>query len=352
MGKLTHDKFIDRVKIFVKGGKGGDGAVAFLREKFRPKGGPAGGDGGKGGDVILIATSKKHTLIDFKYKRHLIAENGEPGRGKNQHGKDGEDLVAYVPVGTVIKDAQTGEILADLDEEGKSFVVARGGKGGRGNARFTSPTNQAPRYAEKGKKGEERWVILELKLIADVGIIGLPNAGKSTLLSVLTRAKPKIADYPFTTLSPNLGILEIDDERRICIADIPGLIENAHKGAGLGTEFLRHIERTKVLLHLIDISDFGVKPEHAFRTVMNELRSYSEELAKKPQIVVGSKIDLLPPEKKKEKVSRLKEYFEKLGYRFLVVSSITKEGIEELKEVLWHEVEKQKELEKRLSSGS
>jgi len=246
--------FVDRVKIHVKAGDGGNGAVAFLREKYRPFGGPAGGDGGKGGDVILVATIRKHTLYDFKFQAHFKAQRGEHGKGKNQHGKDGEDLIIYVPVGTVVIDAESGKVLCDLVEDGQRCVVARGGRGGRGNARFATPTNQSPRYAEKGEKGEERWLILELKLIADVGLIGLPNAGKSTLISKLTKARPKIADYPFTTLSPVLGVMEVDDETQIVLADIPGLIEGASQGKGLDHEFLRHIERTKLLLHLIDIS--------------------------------------------------------------------------------------------------
>jgi len=327
------ERFVDRVKIYVRGGKGGDGAVAFLREKYRPKGGPAGGDGGKGGDVILIATSSKHTLLDFKYKKHFIAENGEPGKGKKMHGKDGEDLIIYVPVGTVVKDAQTGEVICDLVREGQRCVVARGGRGGRGNARFATPTNQAPTYAEKGEPGEERWIILELKLIADVGLVGFPNAGKSTLLSRLTRANPKIANYPFTTLSPNLGVMELDWERRLVIADIPGLIEDAHKGAGLGHDFLRHIERTKLLAHVIDVSDFRERdPIEAFHIINKELELYSPELIKKPQIVVANKIDSLSD---KNLLKKLEEYFTNKGYEFFAVSALTGEGIEELKEGLW-----------------
>lgn len=325
--------FLDRVKIYVKGGRGGNGAVAFLREKYRPRGGPAGGDGGKGGGVILVATKSKHTLLDFKYKKHFKAQNGEHGKGKNQKGKDGEDLVVYVPVGTVVRDAETGEILCDLVEEGQRCVVAKGGRGGRGNAHFATPTNQAPRYAEPGEEGEERWIILELKLIADVGIVGLPNAGKSTLLSKLTKARPKIADYPFTTITPNLGVMELDEERRLVLADIPGLIENAHRGAGLGHEFLRHIERTKLLLHLIDVSDGRERdPVEAFELVNRELELYSQELAKKPQIVVANKIDVLSD---KSLLDKLRSYFESRGYEFYAVSAVTGEGLEELKKALW-----------------
>ncbi len=326
--------FVDRVKIYVKGGKGGNGAVAFLREKFRPRGGPAGGDGGKGGDVILVATASKHTLLDFKYRRHFKAQNGQHGKGKNQKGKDGEDLIVYVPVGTVVRDAQTGEVMCDLVEEGQRCVVARGGRGGRGNAHFATPTNQAPRYAEPGEEGEERWILLELKLIADVGIVGLPNAGKSTLISRLTKARPKVGDYPFTTLSPNLGVLELDEQRRLVLADIPGLIEGAHRGSGLGHEFLRHIERTRLILHLIDVSQED--PIGAFETVNRELRLYSEELAEKPQIVVANKIDLLPD---RSILSELRSFFEGKGYEFHAVSALTGEGIGELKEMLWRKFE-------------
>ncbi len=327
------EPFIDRVKVFVKGGRGGNGAVAFLREKYRPKGGPAGGDGGKGGDVVFVATSSKHTLLDFKYRRHFKAQSGEHGKGKNQKGKDGEDLLVYVPVGTVVKDAQTGEVICDLVEEGQRCLVAKGGRGGRGNAHFATPTNQAPRYAEPGEEGEERWVILELKLIADVGIVGLPNAGKSTLLSKLTKARPKVADYPFTTLTPNLGVMELDETRRLVLADIPGLIENAHRGAGLGHEFLRHIERTKFLLHLIDVSDRRERdPLEAFELVNRELSLYSEELARKPQIVVANKIDALSD---RSVLEELRKSFEERGYTFHAVSVLTGEGLEELKELLW-----------------
>ncbi len=337
---LMRNAFIDRVKIFVKGGRGGNGAVAFLREKFRPRGGPAGGDGGKGGDVVLVATSSKQTLLDFKYKKHFKAQNGEHGKGKNQKGKDGEDLIVYVPVGTVVKDAETGEIICDLVEEGQRCVVAKGGRGGRGNAHFATPTDQAPRYAEPGEEGEERWIVLELKLIADVGIVGLPSAGKSTLLSRLTRARPKVADYPFTTITPNLGVLELDYERRIILADIPGLIENAHKGAGLGHEFLRHIERTKLLLHLIDVSDSRERdPFEAFELVNREMKLYSEELYKKPQIVVANKIDSLSD---RSYLEELRRHFESEGYPFHAISAVTGEGIDELKELLW---KKLKEVE-------
>ncbi len=330
---LEQSFFIDLVKIHVKAGDGGNGAVAFLREKYRPFGGPAGGDGGKGGDVILVATSRKHTLLDFEYRTKFRAQNGEHGKGKNQAGKDGEDLIIEVPLGTVVKDAFTGKVICDLVEEGQFCVVAKGGKGGRGNARFVSPTNQAPKYAERGQKGEERWLILELKLIADVGLIGLPNAGKSTLISRLTKAKPKIAEYPFTTLWPVLGVLELDEEHRLVLADIPGLIEGASQGRGLGLEFLRHVERTKLLLHLLDVSDGRERdPIEAFHTVNKELGQYSPQLLEKEQIVVATKIDALS---NRGILKDLERYFTERGYQFLSISAITGEGLSLLKELLF-----------------
>ncbi|RMH81196.1 MAG: GTPase ObgE [Acidobacteria bacterium] len=330
--------FIDRVKIHVKGGRGGDGAVAFLREKYRPFGGPAGGDGGKGGDVVLVATSRKHTLYDFKFRAHFRAQDGEHGKGKNQHGKDGQDLLIEVPMGTVVKDIESGQVLCDLVEEGQRCVVAKGGKGGRGNAHFATPTNQAPRYAEKGEKGEERWLLLELKLIADVGLVGLPNAGKSTLISKLTRAKPKIADYPFTTLSPVLGVMEIDEETHYVLADIPGLIEGASKGRGLGHEFLRHVERTRLLLHLVDISSMrSMDPLEAFEVVLKEMKEYSPAMLSKRQIVVGTKLDALSD---RSYVDKLKEEFEKRGYKFIAISALTDENLDELKYLVDQEMKK------------
>jgi GTP-binding protein len=339
--KYIPEKFVDFVKVFVKGGDGGDGAIAFLREKFKPKGGPAGGDGGKGGNVIFVATSQKSTLIDFKYKKHLIAQNGEKGKGKNQKGKDGEDLIVFVPVGTVIKDAETGEILCDLDEDGKSFVAARGGRGGRGNSRFATPTNQAPRFAEKGEPGERKWLILELKLLADVGIVGLPNAGKSSLIRALTRARPKVADYPFTTLTPQLGILEIDD-LKICVADIPGIIEGAHKGLGLGLDFLRHIQRTSILVFVIDLAREDIKPDRAFEILKEEIKNYDAEILKKPKIIVGNKIDLL----KEDEIKNWEKYFSSFGLKFIPISALHKINIDELKKVIAEEIKIIKEMGK------
>ncbi|MDQ7056483.1 MAG: GTPase ObgE [Persephonella sp.] len=322
-------KFVDKAKIFVKGGDGGNGVVAFRREKFVPMGGPAGGNGGKGGDVVLIADSRVRTLLDFKHKIHFKAEKGQHGSGNNKHGRKGEDLIIKVPVGTVVTDAETGQIIADLKKEGQKVVVAKGGKGGKGNTSFKTSTNQTPDYAEEGEKGEERWIELELKLIADIGIVGFPNAGKSTLISVLSNAKPKIADYLFTTLAPVLGVMKVDYGKSVVIADIPGLIEGASQGQGLGHEFLRHIERTKALVHMIDISDFAERePVEAFNIINDEMEKYSPQLLEKPQLVVGNKIDLLSDRKK---IEGLKKYFEEKGFRFVPVSLVTLEGIDTLK---------------------
>jgi len=318
--------FIDKAKIYVKGGDGGNGCVAFRREKFVPKGGPSGGDGGKGGDVVLVADRNVHTLLDFKYRRHYRAENGKHGEGNKRTGQSGKDLIIKVPVGTVVKDAETGKVIGELTEHGQRLVVARGGRGGRGNAAFATPTRQAPDFAKPGQPGEERWIELELKLLADVGLIGFPNAGKSTFISRVTAAKPEIADYPFTTLRPILGVAKVGDFSFV-IADIPGLIEGAHKGRGLGHEFLRHVERTKVLLHLIDLSDNTRDPKEAFEVINKELKLYSPELLEKPQIVVGTKIDAL---QNRDVIEKLKSYFESKGYPFFAVSAVTGEGIDEL----------------------
>ncbi|WP_456437589.1 GTPase ObgE [Desulfurobacterium sp.] len=331
-------KFIDRAKIYVKGGDGGNGCVAFRREKFVPKGGPAGGDGGRGGSVILVADSGMHTLLDFKYKRHFKAERGRHGEGNKRTGKSGKDLIIKVPVGTVVKDAETGEIIGDLTKVGEKLVVARGGKGGRGNAAFATPTRQAPDFAEPGEPGEERWIELELKLIADVGLIGFPNAGKSTFLSRITAAKPEIADYPFTTVRPILGVAKVDNFSFV-VADIPGLIEGAHAGKGLGHEFLRHVERTKLLLHLIDLSDLTREPEEAFEKINKELKLYSPKLSEKPQIVVGTKIDAVTD---KSKIEKAKRYFESKGYPFFAISSVTGEGVTELLRFVSEKVKEQK----------
>jgi GTP-binding protein len=285
--------FVDEAEIVVKAGDGGNGCVSFRREKYIPKGGPDGGDGGNGGSVIFVADENKNTLLDFAGRHHWAAQRGEHGMGKKMYGKAGEDLVVPVPVGTVVFDTEKGVRLADLDEPNKRAVIARGGRGGMGNFHFRSSTNQAPRYAQPGTLGEQRRLKLELKLIADVGIAGKPNAGKSTLLSVLSAARPKIADYPFTTLEPQLGIAELDVERRIVFADIPGLIENAHAGAGLGHAFLRHIERCKLILHLVDLFPTdGSNPLDNYYVIRQELEQFSPELANKPELIVANKIDL------------------------------------------------------------
>lgn len=322
-------KFIDEAKIYVKSGDGGRGCVSFRREKYVPRGGPNGGDGGDGADVVMIAKRNMSSLLDHRYQQHYRAKRGEHGKGKDQHGKNAEDLFIPVPLGTVIKDQETGEILGDLTKEEETLIVAKGGKGGKGNARFVTSTNQAPKNAEPGEDGEEKTLLLELKLLADVGIVGFPNAGKSTLISRISAAKPKIADYPFTTLVPNLGVVSYGDGATFVVADIPGLIEGAHEGAGLGIQFLRHIERTKVILHLIDLSPLTERdPVQDYEAMNNELRSYSEELFKKPQIVAANKIDISESE---ERLSELKEYLDSKSIEVFPISCATGEGLEELK---------------------
>ena len=299
--------------------------MSFRREKYVPRGGPDGGDGGKGGDVILEADPNLKTLLDYRYKREYKAQNGEPGKGKNQHGKDGKPLILKVPVGTIVKDAQTDEVIADLSKPFERLVVARGGKGGRGNARFATPIRQAPHFAEPGEPGEERWLKLELKLLADVGLIGFPNTGKSTLLRKISRARPEVAPYPFTTLRPYLGVVRFEDKEFI-VADIPGLIEGAHKGIGLGNQFLKHIERTRLLVHLIDISN-GEEALELYEKIRNELGLYKEDLLEKPELVVLNKIDL---PQVREKVEEVKEAFQNRGLPFFAISALTGEGIGEL----------------------
>lgn len=322
--------FYDRAKIYVKGGDGGAGAVAFRREKYVPEGGPSGGDGGRGGSVYFVADEGLRTLVDFRYKRHYKADRGEHGQGKNMHGKSGEDMIVRIPVGTIIKDDDTGEILADLVEHGQQVVVAKGGRGGRGNARFMSNTNKAPTLAENGEPGEDRYLVLELKLLADVGLVGFPNVGKSTIISQVSAAKPKIADYHFTTLVPNLGVVALEDGESFVLADIPGLIEGAHTGAGLGHEFLRHTERTRLILHVLDIAGSEERnPLEDFRVIQEELRQYSETLADRPMIVVANKMDIPGAEE------NLKQLREELGeaYEIFPVSAATGEG---LKELIYH----------------
>ncbi|MEW6161941.1 MAG: GTPase ObgE [Nitrospirota bacterium] len=331
-------QFVDYVKIHVKAGDGGRGCISFRREKYVPRGGPDGGDGGRGGHVIIKATNELNTLLDLRYRREYRAERGGHGKGKNMHGKNGEDLIIPVPVGTVIKD-DTEKIIADLDSEGSYFVVARGGKGGLGNAHFVTPVRRAPRFAQPGEKGEERWLILELKLLADVGLIGLPNAGKSTLISVISSAKPKIADYPFTTLVPNLGVVKLSNFRSFVVADIPGLIEDSHKGAGLGFQFLRHVERTSVLLHLIDISNMAVEdPVENFEKINRELGLYSSALLYKHQAVVATKLDIAD----KKRLDRLEQYCKTNNIDFFALSAVTGDGIKKLLPYLAIKVEEER----------
>jgi GTP-binding protein len=321
-------KFIDYVKIFVKSGDGGKGCVSFRREKYVPMGGPNGGDGGRGGHVILKASKELNTLLDLRYQREYKADKGQYGMGSNKHGKDGEDRIVPVPVGTQVKDAETGEVVVDLDHEDAEAIVATGGRGGLGNAHFTTSTRQAPKFAQPGEEGEEKWLVLELKLLADVGLIGLPNAGKSTLISVISAAKPKIADYPFTTLVPNLGVVKPEDMRSFVVADIPGLIEGAHRGAGLGFQFLRHVERTSILVHLVDCSDIQeTDPVEDFEKINNELILYSPELAGKPMIVAATKLDMAL---EGERLKRLEDYCRENGIPFFPLCSVTGEGTREL----------------------
>jgi GTP-binding protein len=317
--------FIDEAKIFVGAGDGGRGCVSFRREKFVPKGGPDGGDGGKGGDVVLQADRNLSTLLDFRYKQRYVAGRGEHGRGSDQKGRDGGDCIIRVPLGTVVRSIDSGAAVADFVAPDQRFIAAHGGRGGRGNARFKSPTKQAPRYAQPGEPGEARWLTLELKLLADVGLIGLPNAGKSTLLARISAARPKIAPYPFTTLVPQLGIVRLRDERSCVVADIPGIIEGAHEGKGLGHQFLRHIERTRLLIHLVDMTSAGVgDPLLSFDTVNRELLAYASRLAEKPQVVVATKMDVPSAKLAWE---RFQPAVVALGLRVIAISAVTGEGI-------------------------
>jgi GTP-binding protein len=323
--------FIDEAKFFVKGGDGGNGCVSFRREKYVPKGGPDGGDGGDGGDVIIVAAKRLGSLIDFQYRSHFLAERGQHGLGKKKHGRNGADCYVNVPTGSFIRDAETDEILADLIEDGQRIIVAKGGQGGRGNSHFASSTNRAPRIAGRGKPGEERWLRIELKLLADVGLVGLPNAGKSTLLSKLSSAHPKIAAYPFTTLEPHLGVLQLEHHPPHIVADIPGLIAGAHQGAGLGHRFLKHIERTKIILHILDVS----KPINEIladqKTIEKELGKFNESLLSRRKLVLLNKIDLLKDKDQLEKIGRI---FEQKNIAVLAISALAGSGIAALKEYL------------------
>lgn len=325
--------FIDEAKFFVKAGDGGNGCVSFRREKYVPKGGPNGGDGGRGGDVIIVAKSSLNSLIDFRYRSHFKAERGEHGKGKDMHGRKGKHCYVDVPVGSIIKNIETGEVLVDLSAAEDSYRIASGGAGGLGNPHFSSGTNRTPRIATNGQLGEELWLKVELKLIADIGLVGLPNAGKSTLLSKLSAANPKIAPYPFTTLEPQLGVLQYKYYNPCIIADIPGLVEGAHAGTGLGHKFLKHIERTSVLVHVLDAEVENVLENYA--TISKELSLYKKELADRTQIVLLNKIDIVED----ETLDELKKYFSDKKITFLCVSAETGEGLDELKEAILEMVE-------------
>jgi GTP-binding protein len=332
--------FIDEANIRVKAGDGGNGCVAFRREKFVPRGGPSGGDGGKGGDVIMESSERHNTLVHFRFNPEYKAERGRHGEGSNRSGREGADVVLKVPVGTILYDADSGERVHDFTRPDERIVIARGGRGGRGNARFATSTHQAPREAERGRPGEERAYRLELKLLADVGLVGYPNVGKSTLISRISAARPKIADYPFTTLEPNLGVVAVGEEPEpisFVVADIPGLIEGAHQGTGLGTQFLRHIERTRLLVHLVDVSDASGRPDPVsdFDVIMNELASFGAGLEKKPMLVAASKIDVA----NKQKLSKLRQFCRREKLKLFPISGVTGEGIDKLKFAMAERVE-------------
>ena len=331
--------FVDEAKFYVKGGDGGNGCVSFRREKYVPRGGPDGGDGGRGGDVIIKSTKSKNSLLDFRYRSHFKAERGLHGKGKDMHGRKGRNCVMEVPVGSVVKDAENGEILADLIADGQEVIAAQGGDGGLGNAHFASGANRTPRHATKGQKGEERWLKIELKLIADVGLVGLPNAGKSSILTKLSAASPKVADYPFTTLEPQLGVLTFKYHRPAIIADIPGIIEGAHRGAGLGLSFLKHIERTRILLHIVDISVDNYRQN--YEVIENELLEYKQDLSKRVRIIVLNKTDLVDS----EMAGEIAHAFQAQGAKTIRVSALRGDGIELLKKELSEALETIREAE-------
>ena len=311
-------KFIDEAKIYVKAGDGGNGVATFRREKYIPMGGPDGGDGGRGGSIYVVADRNINTLVDYRYTRKFLAQRGENGRGSDCYGAGGDDITLRMPVGTVIKDLNTDAVLADLDHHDKTVLIAKGGRGGLGNIHFKSSTNRSPRQCTKGEAGEEFELALELRVLADVGLLGLPNAGKSTLIRAISAARPKVADYPFTTLEPHLGVVDLGDFKSCVIADIPGLIEGAHEGAGLGDRFLRHIERTKILIHLVDLSVLAEDPIKSYETIRRELENYSPEVASKPEIVVANKIDAMDTP---ERLEEFREYCEKYGKEFYAISA-------------------------------
>jgi GTP-binding protein len=331
-------KFIDEADISVKAGAGGRGCVSFRREKFVPRGGPDGGDGGEGGDVIFVTDPSLASLIDFRYKRSYSAGRGQHGMGSDCHGRNGQTLSIRVPIGTVIKDIDTGEVLSDMTVQDQLCLVVKGGRGGKGNAHFKSSTNQAPRFAQPGTEGEERNIRLELKLLADVGIIGFPNAGKSTLVSRISAARPKVADYPFTTLRPNLGVVRYGEFKSLVVADIPGLVEGAHEGKGLGTRFLKHIERTRIFIHLLDLSPAtGRDPASDYRVINAELEKFNPELANRPQVVVFNKMDLAEA---RETAPELLKFFKDKGIRVIEISAVTGEGVKGLVEFIGNEVDR------------
>lgn len=330
-------KFIDYVTITVRSGKGGAGAVAFRREKYEPKGGPDGGDGGEGGSVILVGDPQLYTLLDLRYNRHHFAENGRPGGGSNKKGRDGEDILLRVPCGTVAREATSGTILGEVLAPGDRVVLAQGGRGGKGNAFFKGPTRQTPRFAQPGEPGEERELTLELKLLADVGLVGFPNAGKSTLISALSAARPKIADYPFTTLEPALGVVDAGEYRSFVVADLPGIIERASEGKGLGIRFLKHIERNAVLLFVIPVTSEDVRGE--FQTLLGELEAFSPELLQKPRMIVLTKIDLLAPDERMARSTELSAHFPPES-TVIAVSAVIRENLHELVRALWEKIER------------
>ncbi|MCZ8519077.1 MULTISPECIES: GTPase ObgE [Paenibacillus] len=322
--------FVDKAKIYVKGGDGGDGLVAFRREKYVPEGGPAGGDGGDGGDVIFRVDEGLRTLVDFRYQKHFKADRGEKGRNKSQHGANADDMIVRVPPGTVVVDDDTQEIIADLTKHGQEVVVAKGGRGGRGNTRFATTNNTAPEIAENGEEGVERWLVLELKVLADVGLVGFPSVGKSTLLSVVSGARPKIGAYHFTTLTPNLGVVDVGDGRSFVMADLPGLIEGAHEGVGLGHEFLRHVERTRVILHVVDMAGTeGRDPFDDWVKINDELKLYNAKLEERPQIIAANKMDLPEAE---ENLAEFRRQLSEAGkeHTVLGISAVAKSGVQEL----------------------
>ena len=327
--------FIDEANITVKAGGGGHGCIAFRREKFVPKGGPSGGDGGHGGSIYLVADTHENTLLKFRFNHTFRAERGRHGEGSNRHGRSGEDLEIRVPVGTVIYDVETGEILHDFTQANESLLIAKGGRGGHGNAHFASSINRVPYKAQDGAPGEEKTLRLELKLLADVGLVGYPNVGKSTLISRISAARPKIAEYPFTTMEPHLGVVSLDTDRSFVVADIPGLIEGAHLGAGLGVQFLKHIERTRLLLHLIDMSEMSDRdPIDEFHTINSELAGHNADLPRKPKIIVAAKMDAAIA----RKVQKLSRWCAKSNLEFVKISSITGEGLEDLKRAVFRKL--------------